>query len=131
MLAGVALTISSVQANACGAEGVRKAGEYRKDLHQRWRAVRRDYQLVERRDYVDRNEADLEVSEYLGRVTDKSGKSYETRHRITNEVVLCTSTTTPFENAKGVFWLSRKRDEDGRYTLEDFSEAKAKLEAAE
>jgi hypothetical protein len=50
---------------------------------------------------------------------------------VTNEVVLCASTTTPFENVQGVFWLSRKRDGDGRYTLEDYSEAKAKPEAAE
>ena len=123
MIAGIALTLSSVQANACGAEGVRKAGEYRAVLHQRWRAVRGDYQVVERRDHVDPDQPDLHVSDYHGRVTDKSGKTYETRHRVTNEVVLCTSTQTPAGNAKGVFWLSRNRDADGRYTLEDFSGA--------
>ena len=117
-------------AHACGQEAAWQAGELRKDLHRKWRSVRGTFTIdrieteLVKEDTFDgtgaETEASYETRTIWGTVTDRKGRTYRTIHENSDLVLLCSATLTPGYDAIGKFYLSRRPNAEGYYTLEDF-----------
>lgn len=115
---------------ACGQDAAWQAGELRKDLRRTWRGIRGTFTIdrveteMVKEDTYDgtgaETESSYETRTIWGTVTDRKGRTFKTVHQNSNLFLLCSATMTPSYDAIGKFYLSRRSNSDGLYTLEDF-----------
>ena len=106
---------------ACTAEGGRIAAEARDDRRGELRRVRGAYKVVSvSRRSEQRFGQTVEVATYYGRITAKGGRTFDTLHEDDGSIILCAMFETPVADARGVFFLERRRGTEARYQLIDW-----------